>query len=399
MKFEDLKLNDDILNSLDAMNFKSPTPIQEMAIPIILSGKDLIGCAQTGTGKTAAFLLPIIQNAASKPHDGIDTLIIVPTRELAMQIDQQLQGFSYFVSITSLPIYGGSDGEAWVKEKKALTHGADIIIATPGKLISHLRQGRKSFNNLRHLILDEADRMLDMGFYEDIMEIISHIPKDRQTLLFSATMPTKIRKLSQSVLKNPEEINIALSKPAKGVVQAGFMVYEKNKVELVKYLLKDDDMQSVIIFGSTKKKVDEIVRALKKEKLSASAIHSGLEQKEREEVLNLFKGKKCKILIATDIVSRGIDIDSIEMVINFDVPKDPEDYIHRVGRTARAESTGEAITFISERDQRGFHNIEQLIGSEIRKVKLPPHIENGPEYAPNKNSRSNYNHKYKKKTR
>lgn len=399
MKFEDLDLNDDVLNSLDAMNFKSPTPIQEQAIPIILSGKDLIGCAQTGTGKTAAFLLPIIQNASQKPHKGIDTLIIVPTRELAMQIDQQLQGFGYFVSVTSLAIYGGSDGETWVREKKALTQGADIIIATPGKLISHLRQGRQNFNNLRHLILDEADRMLDMGFYEDIMEIISHLPKKRQTLLFSATMPTKIRKLTQTVLMEPEEINIALSKPAKGVVQAGFLIYEKDKVELVKYLLKDDDMQSVIIFSSTKRKVDEIVRALKKEKLSAVAIHSGLEQKEREEVLNLFKGKKHKILIATDIVSRGIDIDSIEMVINFDVPNDAEDYIHRVGRTARAESTGEAITFINDKDQLGFYKIEELIGNEIRKVALPPHIEEGPKYDPSRFKGKSFRRRPNKKKR
>lgn len=375
MTFKDLALSEDILAGLEAMNFRTPTPIQAQAIPPILAEKDLIACAQTGTGKTAAFLLPIIQRAIEKPHQGIDTLVVVPTRELAMQIDQQLEGFSYFVPVSSRAIYGGSDGQTWVKEKKALTQGSDIIIATPGKLISHLRQGIKSFDYLRHLILDEADRMLDMGFYEDIMEIISYLPKKRQNLLFSATMPPKIHQLGQSVLEAPEEIMIALSKPAEKVVQAAFFVYEKDKIDLVKYLFRDDDMNSVIIFCGTKKKVDQIYRTLKRVGLSVSAIHSGLVQKEREQVLNRFKGKQCKVLIATDIVSRGIDIDSIEMVINFDVPGDAEDYIHRVGRTARAENSGEAITFINRKDRYNFLDIEKLIDKEVRKVKLPTFLE------------------------
>ncbi len=382
MTFKELNLHEDVLNSLEAMNFLEPTPIQQQAIPLILEGHDMIACAQTGTGKTAAFLLPLIQRAVQKPHQGVDTLVIVPTRELALQIDQQLEGFSYFVSVTSRAIYGGSDGETWVREKKALDDGADIIIATPGKLISHLRRQSSVFSHLRHLVLDEADRMLDMGFQEDILEVIANLPEARQNLLFSATMPNKIRQFSKTVLKEPKEINIGLAKPAKNVVQAGFMVHEAHKIELIKYLLRDDDVPSVIVFASTKRKVDEIVRALQQEDLSAKAIHSGLEQSQREEVLNLFRGRKYTILVATDIVARGIDIDSIAMVINYDVPRDAEDYVHRVGRTARADADGEAITFITQEDQYSFYKIEQLIEKEIRKVPLPPHLPNGPEYNP-----------------
>ncbi|WP_020526717.1 DEAD/DEAH box helicase [Flexithrix dorotheae] len=382
MKFEDLNLEEDLQEGIDAIGFSNATPIQELAIPIILDNNDLIACAQTGTGKTAAYLLPILNKLVTEHGDYINTVIIAPTRELAKQVDQQLEGLAYFTNTSSIAIYGGGDGASWSREKKALNEGADVIIATPGKLISHLRQGFGDFTKLKHLILDEADRMLEMGFYEDIMEIISYFPKERQTLLFSATMPERIRKLANNILKEPKQVNIAISKPAEGVVQAAFLTYDDQKVELIKWLLQDDDVPSAVIFSSTKANVKKICSTLKKIGLKAEEIHSDLEQSEREEVLRGFKNQNYSILVATDIISRGIDIDSISLVINYDVPQDAEDYIHRIGRTARAESTGEGITFINEKDQFNFKKIEDLIGNEIRKVPLPKHLGEGPEYNP-----------------
>ncbi len=375
-----------MLQGLDAMGFEKPTPIQEQSIPIVIDDHDLIGVAQTGTGKTAAFLLPILHKIASqKTEPGfINTLIISPTRELAVQIDQQLQGLAYFTGATSIPVYGGGDGDDFSQQKKALTEGADIIVGTPGKLMSHLNLGYAKIDKLQHLILDEADRMLDMGFYDDIMKIISQLPKERQTLLFSATMPPKIRKLAKDILVDPSEINIAISKPAEKVVQAAFLVYDAQKVELVKYLLRYNDIPSLVIFASTKLKVKELTRALQAEKLNAKQISSDLEQSDRESILNEFKSRKLTILVATDVISRGIDIDNIDMVVNYDVPNDAEDYIHRIGRTARASSEGEAITFINTDDQGRFQRIEQLIEKEIRKVPLPASIGEGPEYDPKK---------------
>lgn len=353
------------------MGFEKPTPIQAKAIPVILENRDVIACAQTGTGKTAAFLLPIINKIIRDHTETVNTLIIVPTRELAIQIDEALQGFSYFTPISSIAIFGGTNGISYEQEKKALTQGANIIIATPGRLLAHLNQGYVRFNTVKHLVLDEGDRMLDMGFSDDLNRIISFLPKDRQTLLFSATMPPKIRSLANRILKQPVEINIAVSKPAEGVIQAAYMVPNEQKIGLIKQLLAGKKLKSIIIFSSTKSRVKEIEKELKRLNMNTAAIHSDLTQEQRNEVLRTFKNKKLQILVATDILSRGIDIDSIELVINFDVPSDAEDYIHRVGRTARAESTGVALTFISPADRRKFKNIEQLIGSEVVKLQLP----------------------------
>jgi superfamily II DNA/RNA helicase len=364
------------------MGFEKPTPIQEQAIPIILSGKDLIACAQTGTGKTAAFVLPILHKLAENPSDTTNTLIIVPTRELALQIDQALQGFSYFTSVSSLAIYGGGDGISFEQEKKALTQGANIIIATPGRFMAHLNMGYVKLDSLQHLILDEADRMLDMGFVDDIVKITTYLPKERQTLMFSATFPPKIRTLATKLLKNPEQISIAVSKPAAGVVQGAYLVYDTQKNNLIKSLLEGKDLSSVIIFVSTKQKVKELERDLIKAKLKARAIHSDLEQADREEVLRNFRNKQLQILVATDILSRGIDIEDIGLVINYDVPGDAEDYIHRIGRTARAASTGVALTFINEFDQQKFLQIETLIGNEVKKIPLPAELGEGPVYQP-----------------
>lgn len=382
MKFTDFNFEASLQEGLDAMGFNAPTPIQEQAIPIILSNKDLIGCAQTGTGKTAAFLLPILNKLAERSSEDTDTLIIVPTRELALQIDQALQGFSYFTSVSSIAIYGGSDGSAFEREKQALKTGANVIIATPGRLMAHLNMGYVKLGTIKHLILDEADRMLDMGFVEDILKITSYLPKQRQTLMFSATMAPKIRTLAAQLLHNPEQINIAVSKPAEGVIQGAYLVYDNQKNSLIKLLLEGKKLSSVIVFVSTKLKVKELDRDLKKAGLKAQAIHSDLEQNEREEVLRNFRSKNLQILVATDILSRGIDIEDIGLVVNYDVPGDPADYIHRVGRTARAASTGVALTFINELDQQKFQQIEELIGSEINKIPLPEELGKGPEYRP-----------------
>jgi ATP-dependent RNA helicase RhlE len=385
-----------LLEGLSSMGFEKPTPIQEKAIPVILENRDLIACAQTGTGKTAAFLLPVINKIIRNHTETIDTLVIVPTRELAIQIDEALQGFAYFTPISSIAIYGGNDGSSYEQEKKALMHGANIIIATPGRLIAHLNQGYVKFGTIKHLVLDEADRMLDMGFSDDLNRIISFLPADRQTLLFSATMPPKIRSLASRILKNPAEINIAISKPAEKVIQGAYLVYNTQKVELIRQLLTGKKLTSILIFSSTKSKVKELEKELLKMSMNTAAIHSDLTQAERNEVLRNFKNRKLQILVATDILSRGIDIDSIELVINFDVPGDAEDYIHRVGRTARAEATGVALTFISPADQRKFRNIEQLIGSEVKKLPLPVELGSSPEYNPEASIQKPRHWKYKK---
>lgn len=387
MKFTDFNFEYEVQDGLDSMGFETPTPIQEQAIPAIMNGKDLIACAQTGTGKTAAYLLPILNKLIDKDHTSIDTLILAPTRELALQIDQQIQGFAYFTNTSSIAVYGGSDGIVFEREKRALSEGADVVIATPGRLLSHLNLGYVDVKHLQHLVLDEADRMLDMGFYDDILRIISFLPRDRQTVLFSATMPPRIRDLAQKILHEPEQINIAISKPAEGIVQAAYLVYDSQKPELVKELLKGKSLESVIIFSSTKSNVKNLEKELQKMGLSARAIHSDLEQAEREEVLREFRNRRTQILVATDILSRGIDIEGISLVINYDVPPDAEDYIHRIGRTARAESTGVAITFVNEKDQHYFARIESFIEKEIHKIPLPPHFEPGPEYKGNVRSK------------
>lgn len=382
MTFEELKLEETLLEALSYMGFETATPIQEQAIPIILSGQDILACAQTGTGKTAAFILPILNKLAQKPAKGVNTVVIAPTRELALQIDQQIQAFAYFVNASSCPIYGGGDGGDFESQKRALTKGTDIIVATPGKLISHMNMSYTDFSNVEHLILDEADRMLDMGFFDDIMRIVGKLPKKRQTLMFSATMPPKIRQLTKSILVNPEEISLALSKPAEGVLQAAYLAYDSQKEALVRGLINDKpNYSSIIIFTSTKKKVGEIVRAIKGNGYKVQAVSSDLQQKDREEAVQKFRSKETRVLVATDVLSRGIDIKGINLVINYDVPGDAEDYVHRIGRTARADSTGVAITIINPDDMYKFAKIESLIEMEVPKVPLPQELGEGPTWS------------------
>lgn len=382
MKFSELDLHPELLEAISYMGFEETTPIQERTIPETLKGRDIIGCAQTGTGKTAAFVVPILHMLAQNEIDGIGALVIVPTRELAIQIDQQIQGLGYFISVNSLAVYGGGDGSDWETQKSALKQGADIIVATPGKLISHMNMGHIQFKGLRHLILDEADRMLDIGFQEDLLKIISHLPKDRQTLLFSATMPPKIRNFASKILKTPVEVTLALSKPAEGVLQASYLAHDGQKGELLNMLVHDQDYNSILVFSSTKQKVFQIVNGLKKAGHQVEGISSNLEQKEREEVLLRFRSKRTRVLVATDVLSRGIDIKDIDMVINYDVPNDAEDYVHRIGRTARAATSGLALTMINEDDMYKFHRIEQLIEKEVMKLPLPGDLGEGPEWNP-----------------
>lgn len=361
------------------MGFDTPTPIQEMAIPVILTGKDLIACAQTGTGKTAAFVLPILNKITKSGTSTLNTLILAPTRELAIQIDQQIQGFSYFLGVSSVPIYGGGDGIVWDQQKKALETGAEIVVATPGRLIALLAGGKIDLSTLEHLVLDEADRMMDMGFSDDILKIVNYLPQNRQTILFSATMPPKIRQFSMKILNKPEEISIAIGKTASGVTQSMYSVYDTQKEELVRHILSQKNYEAVIIFCSTKDKVKALHKALRKS-FDIEAFHSDLEQVEREKIMSAFKNRKVKILVGTDIISRGIDVVGIELVINYDTPGDPEDYVHRVGRTARADAKGEAITFVNPKDQPKFVRIEQLIGMSVTQNPLPPQMERGPSF-------------------
>ena len=383
MKFNEFDFVPEIMEGLESMGFEECTPVQELAMPVIWKGIDLIACAQTGTGKTAAYLLPVLNRITKSPGQGINTLIIAPTRELVLQIDQQIEGFSYFSGATSLAVYGGGEGAAFDQQKAALVQGADIIVATPGRLLSHINLKYSDFSTIKHLILDEADRMLDMGFFDDIMRIVRELPVVRQTLMFSATMPPKIRKLAEGILHNPESVSIAISKPADNIIQAAYMVYENQKLALVKSLLKGKtDYKSVLIFTSRKINVNGLVRELRRMGFKTDGMLSDLEQKEREEVMLRFRNRETQILVATDIVARGIDIDGIDLVMNYDVPRDPEDYVHRIGRTARAQNSGVAITLISDLDQHNFKKIEELIDRDIIKIPLPSDLGEAPIYNP-----------------
>ncbi|MBK6832289.1 MAG: DEAD/DEAH box helicase [Flavobacteriales bacterium] len=384
MDFHSLGLSEDLLHGLDHMNIKVPTPIQQQAIPAVLDHRDLIACAQTGTGKTAAFLLPLIDVITGyrpKVDGSIRALIVVPTRELALQIDQQLQAIAYFTPITSIPLYGGSDGSTFDQQKQALTGGVEVVIATPGKLLSHLNLGYVPVKGIEFLVLDEADRMMDMGFIDDINRIITFLPKERQTLMFSATMPPAIRDLAKRILHEPVEITIALSKPAEGVDQQAYVVFDMQKATCLEHILNTNSATSIVIFAGRKIEVKNLNRHLQKKGFNARGMHSDLEQSEREEVMLAFRNRKLRMLVATDVVSRGIDIDDIDLVINYDVPRDPEDYVHRVGRTARAAKKGTAITFVNEKEMREFSRIESLIGYEVKKMPLPDGIR-GPVYDP-----------------
>ena len=385
MNFNEFGLDERILEAISYMGFESATPIQEKSIPEILLGNDLIACAQTGTGKTAAFMLPILHKISLIHEKGVKALVVVPTRELAIQIDQQIQGFSYFVPVSSAAIYGGGTGNEWDNEKRALSH-ADVIISTPGKLISHINVKNANFNNLKFLILDEADRMMDMGFYEDIQKIISRLPKERQTLMFSATMPDKIRQLVKKNMIKPVEISLSMSKPSANVVQAAYLVNDGNKSRLIHDLIKDkSNYEKIIIFSSTKRSIKDIISGISGKGYTVEGISSDLDQHTREEVLNKFRANLVRVIVATDVLARGIDIKDIDLVINYNVPGDAEDYVHRIGRTARAESSGVAITLVNEEEMYKLADIERAIEAEIPKINIPDNIGISPEWNPKRN--------------
>lgn len=384
MNFESFNLSPSMFEGVSAMGYQTATPIQQQAIPAILQNKDLIACAQTGTGKTAAYLIPIMEKIAQHEQKNPQCLILAPTRELAKQIDEQVMGFGYFSSVTSIAVYGGNTGgDVWNVQRKAMEQGVDIIIATPGRLMAHMKMGYLNLSQIKYLILDEADKMLDMGFFEDIVSIINHLPEKRQNLLFSATMPPKIKLLADKILKNPEEIRIAISKPAEKIEQLAYMVYDHQKIPLLERLLKEMEVQSMIVFTSRKSNVGTIEKALRKLGLEVRGIHSDLDQNEREKILQEYKNRQFQILVATDIMSRGIDIDGISHVINYDVPQDAEDYIHRIGRTARADRTGVAITLIDDQNHYRIKRIESLMEKELPRLPLPEDLGKGPEYNPN----------------
>ena len=385
MTFKELELHPSLQEGIEAIGFEKPTPIQEKSIPLAMKGKDLIGIAQTGTGKTAAFILPLIHRLMTSPETGkVRSLVLVPTRELAVQIDQTVEGLAYFTGISSIAIYGGGGATDFKQEKTALTSATDIIIATPGRILSHLNLNYTDFGSIKTLVLDEADRMLDMGFQRDLMQIMRKLNLDRQTLFFSATMPDKIMSFASNILKEPEVVNIALSKPADGVIQGAYVLNNSQKPAVLKSLLAGREVNSGIVFSSTKKNVLKLYDMLKRAGVSCGAISSDFEQEQREKILLDFKNRNIAILVATDVVSRGIDIDSIELVVNYDVPSDAEDYVHRIGRTARASSTGMGITLIGEDEQDKFGRIEQLIGEPVRKLQAPEEVGPTPEYKPRK---------------
>ncbi len=402
MTFDDFDLLPDLADALYEMGFSEPTPVQEQGIPIILDGHDLMAFAQTGTGKTAAFIVPIINQILAQPKAlGVKAMIIAPTRELAQQIEQQLQGFAYYANLSSIAIYGGGDGSGWDYEKKALTKGADFIVATPGRLISHLNLGYVNLESLKYFVLDEADKMLDMGFLPDISSIIKMLPEKRQNMMFSATMNPKIKTLALKILSNPKEVSIAIAKPADKIVQAAYLVHDNQKIKLLENLLENKVDSKLIIFSSKKITVNEIVKRLQAKKIPAKGIHSGFEQNEREQILLDFRNGIHKVLIATDIVSRGIDIDDIDLIINYDIPAEAEDYVHRVGRTARSEREGLAISLINQDDVFRFKKIEKLIEKEIYKIPLPEGFEAGPDYKSTEKSGKNLRRftKFKKKSK
>lgn len=383
MRFEEILTNDDLLDALYDMHFDECTPIQELSIPPVLEGRDLLAVAQTGTGKTAAYLLPVIERLVNDnyPQDHVNCVVMSPTRELAQQIDRQMQGFSYFMPVSSMAIYGGTDGNTYDQQRKGLKMGADVVIATPGRLLAHLCMGYVDLSKVSFFVLDEADRMLDMGFFDDIMQIISHLPKERQTLLFSATMPPKIQQMAKKILRDPAVVKLSVSKPAEKIKQYAYVCHESQKLPLLERIFKATPPKRVIVFSSSKQKVKELARGLKKLNIKVAEMHSDLEQQVRDEVMLKFKAGHIHVVVATDIISRGIDIDNIETVINYDVPREAEDYVHRVGRTARADREGSAYTFISERERGKFRMIERLLEKEVEKLPVPQELGAAPDYS------------------
>lgn len=387
MRFDELNLGDEVLDGLDAMNFIETTPVQAATIPPILEGRDVIACAQTGTGKTAAYLLPILDrlSAGEFASDVVNAVIMAPTRELAQQIDQQVEGFSYFMPVSAVAIYGGTDGVAWEQQRRGMAMGADIVIATPGRLISHLNLGSADLSHVSYFVLDEADRMLDMGFFDDIMQIYKQLPSSCQTVMFSATMPPKIRKLAASILRDPIEVEVAISRPPESIMQSAYICYEAQKLPILRKLFEQSAPKRTIIFASAKLKVRELTSTLRKMGFNVADMHSDLEQSQREQVMRDFKNGYVDVLVATDIVARGIDIDNIRVVINYDIPHDPEDYVHRIGRTARGTNgEGLAITFVSEEEQSDFHKIETFLGKSVYKLPVDPEFGEVPAYEPAK---------------
>ncbi|MCI7016453.1 MAG: DEAD/DEAH box helicase [Prevotella sp.] len=383
MRFEETYLNDNILDALYDMRFEECTPIQEKCIPEILDYHDVMGVAQTGTGKTAAYLLPILSmlDEDDYPKDAINCIIMSPTRELAQQIDQAMQGFGYYLDgISSVAVYGGNDGSRYDQEMRSLRMGADVVIATPGRLLSHIRMGNVDLSRVSFFVLDEADRMLDMGFYDDIMTIVKGLPQNRQTIMFSATMPDKIQTLARNILYKPVEVKIAVSKPAEKIKQSAYVCYDTQKLPILRHIFATEEQKRIIIFSGKKERVKEINRELQKMKVNCCSMHSDLTQQERDEVMYLFKSGQKDVLVATDIVARGIDIDDIRMVINYDVPHDAEDYVHRIGRTARADRDGVAITLVNPDDIRRFQQIEHFLEKEVIKTPLPDGLGDAPEY-------------------
>ena len=374
MYFDELALSDEVLDALWDMHFDECTPVQAETIPVLLEGHDVISCAQTGTGKTAAYILPLLTNLAYDNHDPnkLNAIIMAPTRELAQQIDQQMEGFGYYVPFSSVPIYGGKDTNgSWGNQVSGLQKGADIVIATPGRLLSQMNIYDVDFSGVKYFILDEADRMLDMGFYDDIMTIVRKLPKDRQTIMFSATMPPKIRQLAKTIMRNPVEVQIAVSRPPETIHQMCARLYEAQKPGWIQLALQGKDLKKVIIFAGKKQRVKDLARTLRTLKIDARAMHSDLEQSERDQVMLDFRNGKVAVLVATDVVSRGIDVTDVPLVINYDVPRDPEDYVHRIGRTARAENSGEAVTLVTPEDARYWSRIEQFLKKEIERLPLP----------------------------
>ncbi len=386
MYFDELDFEDEVLDALDAMNFVECTPIQEQTLEPLMEGRDLIGVAQTGTGKTAAYLLPVLNRLCrgGYPEDAINCVIMAPTRELAQQIDQQLEGFTYFMKISSIAVYGGNDGQRYEQELRGMSRGADIIVATPGRLISHINLGKIDLSKVSFFILDEADRMLDMGFCNDIMTIAKQLPKERQTMLFSATMPEEIRRLAKELLNDPVQITLALAKPAEGITQQAFVCHERQKMGIINKIFETESSERVILFASRKTKVKEIAREIRRHGFNVGEMHSDLTQGERDEIMFQYKSRKIDMIVATDILARGIDIDDIRIVINYDVPRDCDDYIHRIGRTARAGSKGRAITFVSIEDQEYFKRIEEFIEQDVTKMEIPAELGEAPAYDPKK---------------
>lgn len=386
MRFDELPLCDAVLDGLQAMNFTEATPVQEQTIPVILNKRDVIACAQTGTGKTAAFILPLLHNLQAVPHadDKVNAIIMAPTRELAQQIDQQMEGFSYFTSFSSVAVYGGNDSQAWDVQRRGLQKGADVVIATPGRLLSHINLYDIDFSQVKYFILDEADRMLDMGFFDDIMQVVNRLPKDRQTIMFSATMPPKIRLLAKTILHDPVEVKIAISRPPESIIQTAYICYEGQKQGIVRHLFADQTLNKVIIFSGSKLKVKELFKTFRQMGLSVGEMHSDLDQTHRDQIMHEFRNNRVNILVATDIVARGIDIDDISLVINYDVPHDAEDYVHRIGRTARASAEGMSITFVSEEEQYKFKQIEIFLEKDIYKIPMPEELGESPLYEPEK---------------